>query len=63
MSAAPSPNNKSDGNNPNACVSDKLAVCLDTQVSPNDLLVVRAQPLKGNALGNINSTFNAGKTP
>jgi hypothetical protein len=42
-----------DGNNPNACVSDKLAVGLDAQVSPNDLLVLRSEPMVGTVLGRI----------
>jgi hypothetical protein len=55
--ATPNPNNNGnnngDGNNLNVCVSDKLAVGLDAQVSPNDLLVVRSEPLTGNVLGHI----------
>ena len=57
ISATPNPNNNGnnngDGNNPDACVSDKLAVGLDAQVSPNDLLVVRSEPFVGNVLGRI----------
>jgi len=55
ISATPNPNNNGDGddNNPNACVSDKLAVGLDAQVSPNDLLVVRSEPFTGSVLGRI----------
>lgn len=58
ISATPNPNNNGDGdgNNPNACVSDKLAVGLDAQVSPNDLLVVRTEPLIGSVLGRIGPT-------
>ncbi len=56
-SATPDPNNNgnnnAEGNNPNVCVSDKLAVGLDAQVSPNDLLVVRSEPLVGSVLGRI----------
>jgi hypothetical protein len=46
-------NNNDDSSNPNACVSDKLAVGLDAQVSPNDLLVVRSEPFVGSVLGRI----------
>jgi hypothetical protein len=46
-------NNDDHGNNPNGCVSDKLAVGLDAQVSPNDLLVVRSEPFIGSVLGRI----------
>ena len=57
ISATPNPNNNGnnngEGKNPNACVSDKLAVGLDAQVSPNDLLVVRSEPFVGNVLGRI----------
>ena len=57
ISATPNPNNNGnnngEGNNPNACVSDKLAVGLDAQVSPNDLLVVRSEPFTGNVIGRI----------
>ena len=57
ISATPNPNRNGntngDGNNPNACVSDKLAVRLDAQVSPNDLLVVRSEPFTGSVLGHI----------
>ena len=53
ISATPNPNNNGDGNNPNACVSDKLAVGLDAEVSPNDLLVVRSEPFVGGVLGHI----------
>jgi hypothetical protein len=48
-----SSNNNGDGNNPNGCVSDKLAVGLDAQVSPNDLLVIRSEPFVGSVLGRI----------
>jgi hypothetical protein len=51
--ATPNPNNNDDGSNPNACVSDKLAVGLDAQVSPNDLLVVRSEAFTGNVIGRI----------
>lgn len=53
ISATPNPNSIGDNNNLNVCVSDKLAVGLDAQVSPNDLLVVRSEPLIGNVLGRI----------
>jgi len=55
ISATPNSNNNGDGddNNPNACVSDKLAVGLDAQVSPNDLLVVRSEPFTGSVLGRL----------
>ena len=46
-------NNNGDGNNPNACVSDQLAVGLDAQVTPNDLLVVRSEPFAGSVLAHI----------
>jgi hypothetical protein len=56
-SVTPNPNNNSNNNddhsNPNACLSDKLAVGLDAQVSPNDLLVVRSEPFIGSVLGRI----------
>ena len=53
ISATPNPNNIGDDYNPNVCVSDKLAVGLDAQVSPNDLLVVRSEPFTGSVLGRI----------
>jgi hypothetical protein len=57
ISATPDPNNNGNnnakGNNPNVCVSDKLAVGLESQVSPNDLLVVRSEPFIGSVLGRI----------
>ena len=56
VSATPNSNNNSnngDDNNPNACESDKLAVGLDAQVSPNDLLVVRSEPFVGSVLGHF----------
>jgi hypothetical protein len=55
ISATPNPNNNGDGNdnNPKGCVSDKLAVGLDVQIGPNDLLVVRSEPLVGSVLGRI----------
>jgi hypothetical protein len=46
-------NKDGDSNNLNACVSDKLAVGLDAQVSPNDLLVVRSEPFVGSVLRRI----------
>jgi hypothetical protein len=56
ISATPNSNNNSNyhgnGNNPNSCVPDKLAVGLDAQVSPNDLLVVRSEPFTGNVIQN-----------
>lgn len=53
ISATPNPSNDDDGSNPNTCVSDKLAVGLDAQVSPNDLLVVRSEPFTGPVIGRI----------
>jgi hypothetical protein len=53
ISATPNTNNNGDDNNPIACVSDRLAVGLDAQVSPNDLLVVRSEPFTGSILGRI----------
>src|SRR5512139_814813 len=47
------PDTNSNGNQGSSCASDKLAVGLDAQVSPNDLLVVRAEPYTGNVLGHI----------
>ena len=57
ISATPNPNNNDNnddnGNNSSGCVSDKLAVALDAQVSPNDLLVIRSEPFTGSVLGHI----------
>ncbi len=57
ISATPNSNNNGNNNgdrsNANACVSDRLAVGLDAQVSPNDLLVVRSEPFVGSVLGRI----------
>jgi hypothetical protein len=54
VSVTPNPhNNSNDDSNRNACVSDKLAVGLDAQVSPNDLLVIRSEPFTGSVLGHI----------
>lgn len=53
ISATPNANNNGDGNKPNNCVSDKLAVGLDAQISPNDLLVIRSEPFTGSVLGHI----------
>jgi hypothetical protein len=57
ISATPNPNhndnNNGAGKNPNTCVSDKLTVGLDAQVSTNDLLVVRSEPFTGSVLGRI----------
>jgi hypothetical protein len=56
MSETPRPKNNgnnADGNTPRECVSDKLAVGLDAQVSPNDLLVVRSEALTGGVIGRI----------
>ena len=57
ISAIPNPNdngNKNgDDNNPSDCVSDTLAIGLDAQVSPNDLLVIRSEPFVGSVLGRI----------
>jgi hypothetical protein len=53
ISTTPNPDNNDEVSNPNTCVSDKLAVGLDAQVSPNDLLVVRSKPFTGNILGRI----------
>lgn len=46
-------NNGDDGTNPHACTSYKLAIGLDAQVSPSDLLVVRSEPFTGNVIGRI----------
>lgn len=53
ISVTPNPYSNGDNNNLNVCVSDKLAVGLDAQVSPNDLLVVRSEPFTGSVLGRI----------
>jgi hypothetical protein len=57
ISATPNLNGNSSGgggeNNPDTCVSDELAIGLDAQVSPNDLLVVRSEPVTGSVLGRI----------
>jgi hypothetical protein len=57
ISATPNPsnngNNNANSSDQNACLSDKLAVGLDAQVSPNDLLVVRSEPFTGSVLGHI----------
>jgi len=57
ISATPNPktngNSDNDSNNLKQCVSDKLALGLDAQVSPNDLLVVRSEPFTGSILGRI----------
>jgi hypothetical protein len=45
--------NNDDGNNPKDCLSEKLAVGLDAQVSPNDLLVLRSEPFTGSVIGRI----------
>jgi hypothetical protein len=42
-------NNRSD----DRCVSEKLAVGLDAQVSPDDLLILRVAPYDGSVLGHI----------
>jgi hypothetical protein len=47
------PNTNSNGDQSYSCASNKLAVGLDAQVSPNDLLVVRAEPYTGSVLGHI----------
>jgi hypothetical protein len=52
-SATPNPNNNDESSNLTACGSNKLAVGLDAQVSPNDLLVVRSEPFVGSVLGRI----------
>jgi hypothetical protein len=49
----PNLSNNDDGSNPTTCESDKLAVGLDAQVSPNDLLVVRSEPFTGPVIGRI----------
>jgi hypothetical protein len=49
----PNKNGTGNGNNLTACVSDNLAVGLDAQVSPNDLLVVRSEPYTGKVIGHI----------
>ncbi|HEY9708850.1 MAG TPA: hypothetical protein V6D48_11660 [Oculatellaceae cyanobacterium] len=57
ISTTPNSNHNSntdrDDNNSNTCISDKLAIGLDAQVSPNDLLVVRSAPSIGSVLGRI----------
>lgn len=55
ISTTPHPhsNGDSDSNNSTPCVSDKLAIGLDAQVSPNDLLVVRSEPFTGSVMGRI----------
>lgn len=54
ISATPNPNyNGNVDGNANACISDELAIGLDAQVSPNDLLVVRSEPVAGKVLGRI----------
>jgi hypothetical protein len=53
ISAKASPDSNGDGNNLNTCTSDKIAVGLDAQVSPNDLLVIRSEPFIGSVLGRI----------
>jgi hypothetical protein len=57
ISTTPNPDNSGnkngDGNNPSACVSDRLAVGLEAQVSPSDLLIVRSEPFIGSVLGHI----------
>ena len=47
------PNTNSNSDQGYSCVSNKLAVELDAQVSPNDLLVVRAEPYTGSVRGHI----------
>ena len=49
----PDNNGDDDDRNPNTCVSDKLAVGLNAQVSPDDLLVVRSEPFTGTVIGRI----------
>lgn len=53
VSATTNPKNRDDSSNPKACVSDTLAVGIDAQVSPNDLLIVRSAPLTGSVIGHI----------
>lgn len=53
ISATSSPHSQQDNSDPNSCISDKLAVGLDAQVNPNDLLVVRSEPFTGTILGHI----------
>jgi hypothetical protein len=55
ISRTPHPNHHDqlNGNDANNCVSDKLAVGLNAQVNPNDLLVVRSEPLSGTIFGYI----------
>jgi hypothetical protein len=57
ISPTPNPNSNSNNNDAgdhlNACASDKLAVGLDAQVSPHDLLVVRSEPFTGSVLGRL----------
>lgn len=53
VTAHPSSNGDSEVNRPSICVSAKLTVGLDAQVSPNDLLVVRSAPFTGSVIGHI----------
>lgn len=53
ISTTPSPNGNSDANNPTNCVSNRLVIGLDAQVSPNDLLVLRSEPFTGSVLGHL----------
>ena len=51
--ATAKPDNNHESSNSNACVSNMLAVGLDVQVSPDDLLVIRSEPYTGSVLGRI----------
>ena len=53
IAATPYADNDDEVSNPNTCASDKLAVGLDAQISPHDLLVVRSEPFTGNVIGRI----------
>ena len=53
ISTTPSPNDHGDATNPKSCVSNRLAIGLDAQVSSNDLLVLRSEPFTGRVLGYI----------
>ena len=53
ISTTPSPNGNRDVTNRTSCVSNRLAIGLDAQVSPNDLLVLRSEPLTGSVLGHL----------
>jgi hypothetical protein len=49
----PGTNGNSDATNPTTCASNRLAMGLDAQVSPNDILVLRSEPFTGSVLGHL----------